>query len=102
MQSISTIQIGSVSTGRPGRLCFNAATTKNAPRATTKSRRVPGTVLIGRTSLGKKIFDSIDELLTNERLPLATTDWKRFHPTRPANVNTTYGTSPLDSPATRP
>ena len=57
---------------------------------------------MGRASRGKKIFDSIDALLTNERLPLATTDWKRFHPSSPANANTTYGTPPLESPATRP
>ena len=102
MHNIITVQTGSVRNGSPGRLCLSAATTMNAPRPTTKSRTVPGTVLIGSASRGKKIFDSIDELLISEMLPLATVPWKRFHPSRPANANTTYGTPPLERPATRP
>jgi len=102
MHSISTIHNGSVRIGSPGRLCFNAATTRKAPRPTVKSSSVPGTVLTGSARRGKKIFESIDALLMSEMLPLATVLWKRFQPSSPAKAKTTYGTLPLERPATRP
>ena len=54
-----------------------------------KSSTVPGTVLSGSASRGKKIFESIDALLTSEMLPLATVFWNRFQPSSPAKAKTT-------------